>query len=54
MPLHHNTHGGEKPAIVLMTAHPTPLQLEDGFDQALHRLYCLASLLVEALVLLLL
>jgi hypothetical protein len=54
MHLHHNTHGSEKPAIVLMTAHPTPLQLENVFDQALHRLYGIASLLVEVLVLLLL
>jgi hypothetical protein len=54
MHLHHNTRGGEKPAIVLITAHPTPLQLEDVFNQALHRFYCIASLLVETLVLLLL
>jgi hypothetical protein len=54
MHLHHNTHGSEKPAIVRITTHPTPLSLADVFDQTLHRLYCIASLLVEALVLLLL
>jgi hypothetical protein len=52
MHLHHHTHGGEKPAMVLMIAPPTPLHLKDAFDHALHRLYWIASLLVEACVLL--
>jgi hypothetical protein len=54
MPLHHHTHGGDKPASVLITAPPPPLQLEDVLNPALQRFYGIASWLVETLGLLLL
>jgi hypothetical protein len=54
MHLNHHTHGSDKPAIVRLTTQPTHLSREDVFDHTLHRLYCIASLLVEARVLVLL
>jgi hypothetical protein len=54
MYLHHHPHRGEKPAIILIARHPTRLQVEEVFDQALHRLYRIAPLLVESLMLFLL
>ena len=46
MHLHRDPHRREKPPIILLAPHPTPLQLEDVFDQALHRLDRIAPLLV--------
>jgi site-specific recombinase XerC len=36
--LHGKTHYGKQPAIVVVAAHPTALQLERVLDQTLHRL----------------
>src|SRR4029453_193396 len=51
MHLHGHPHCGEQPAIVRVATHPTPLQLEDVFEQPLHRFDRIASLFVEFLVL---
>ncbi len=45
--LHSHTHGGEEPAIVVVTAHPAEVQVENLFDQSLHRLNRRAALSVN-------
>jgi hypothetical protein len=51
MQLARHPHRCAQPPIILLAAPPTPVQLEDVFEQALHGFHCIAPLLGEPLVL---
>jgi hypothetical protein len=51
MQLPHDTHSRKEPTVMLITTHPTPLQRENVFHQALHRFHRLSSLLAQSAVL---